>query len=401
MIDVPKAELINRNEILTDDTNPNVMDKESYEALKEVIKKYGFIIPIITNKDLKIADGFHRWKAARDLGIEEVPVIRLDVDEVDRRLLRQVLNKLHGIHDKRADMADFSWLDKNNGISELLAYLPNQNKQIKALLDKIALGDAKEESFNPEEALEKAEGTDIKSGDMFQLGDHILRCGDATKEEDVLALMGDTKANLCVTDPPYNVDYTGKTKDALKIENDKKDDKAFFQFLLDAHSNMNNSMEDGGALYVFHADSEGLNFRKAFIDAGFLLKQCCIWVKDSMVMGRQDYHWQHEPILYGWKDGASHTWYTDRKQTTVWDFKRPTSSQEHPTMKPLDLVSYPIQNSSQAGQVVLDLFGGSGSTLMACEQLARKCRMMELDPTYCQVIIDRWEKYTNKKAVKI
>lgn len=213
--------------------------------------------------------------------------------------------------------------------------------------------------------------------------------------------MGGGTVDLIVTDPPYNVAYEGKTKDALKIKNDEMSDDNFKTFLFLAYKNMFNMAKSGAAIYVFHADTEGINFRQELINAGFMLKQCCIWVKNSMILGRQDYHWQHEPVLYGWKPGASHKWYSDRSQKTTWFFDKPTKNLEHPTMKPLELVAYPIKNSSKEGDTVLDLFGGSGSTLIACEQLGRKCLMMELDEKYATVIINRWEQLTGNIASKV
>lgn len=207
--------------------------------------------------------------------------------------------------------------------------------------------------------------------------------------------------DLYCTDPPYNVDYTGKTSDFLKIKNDKMEDSSFYQFLLDSFSAANEVMKEGGAFYIWHADSEGLNFRKAVKDVGWLLKQCLVWNKNAMVIGRQDYQWKHEPCLYGWKQGGSHHWYGDRKQTTVIDYNKPVRNGEHPTMKPVGLFSCLISNSTKEGDSVLDTFGGSGTTLISCEQLNRKCYIMELDPHYCDVIIARWEKLTGKEAVKV
>jgi DNA modification methylase len=216
--------------------------------------------------------------------------------------------------------------------------------------------------------------------------------------DDVQKLMGEEKADMVWTDPPYNVAYEGKTKDALKIQNDEMSAESFYQFIYDAYSNMLMFTKPGGAIYVAHADSEGMNFRKALVDSGWLLKQCLIWVKQALVMGRQDYHWKHEPILYGWAPGASHNWYSDRKQTTVLEFDRPSRNAEHPTMMPIELIEYCLTNSCAAKGLVLDLFGGSGSTLIACEKTGRKAALVELDPRYCDVIVARWEKYTGKKA---
>ena len=223
-------------------------------------------------------------------------------------------------------------------------------------------------------------------------------CGDSTKESDVERLMNGHQADLAITDPPYNVNYEGKTEDNLKILNDNMDNNQFYDFLESAFINLNKALKDGGAAYIFHADTEGLNFRKAFINSKFKLAQCLIWVKNTFVMGRQDYQWKHEPILYGWKLGAGHYFINDRKQSTVLEFDKPSKNEEHPTMKPIELVAYLIKNSSKNYDVVIDFFGGSGSTLIASEQLNRICYTMELDPRYCDVIVDRWETFTNQKA---
>ncbi len=231
--------------------------------------------------------------------------------------------------------------------------------------------------------------TNIKLGDVIQIGDHKLMCGSSTENKTWAKLMGKELCDLVITDPPYNVAYTGKTKDALTIENDSMGDGDFYKFLLGFYTSLGDFTKEGGGWYVWHADSEGANFRKAMADAGLYVKQCLIWVKNSMVMGRQDYHWKHEPCLYGWKPGAAHNWYTDRKQTTVLEFDRPNRNAEHPTMKPIELIAYQVGNSSKKGDLVCDGFLGSGTTMVASHQLGRKCYGMELDPKYCQVIVDR------------
>jgi DNA modification methylase len=236
-------------------------------------------------------------------------------------------------------------------------------------------------------------------GSVYQLGEHRLICADSTKAEIIRTFMKGDEASMVWTDPPYNVDYVGKTKNALKIQNDKMDDASFREFLKKAFVAMVEVTRPGGAVYVSHADSEGYNFRGAMRDAGWLVKQCLIWKKQSLVMGRQDFHWIHEPILYGWKPGNAHYWYNDRKQTTVLEFARPSKSPDHPTTKPVDLIEYCIGNNSKPGEIVFDGFGGSGSTLIACEKLGRKARLVELDPSYCDVIVERWEKYTGQKAM--
>lgn len=238
-----------------------------------------------------------------------------------------------------------------------------------------------------------------KRGDVWQLGDHRLMCGDSVSLEDVKKLMGGAEADLWLTDPPYNVNYEGKTEDALKIENDQMSDADFRDFLVGAYRAADGVMRPGAVFYIWHADSEGANFRGAAKDVNWKVRECLIWNKNSMVLGRQDYHWKHEPCLYGWKEGAGHSWYSDRKQTTVMDFDRPNRNGEHPTMKPLALFAYQMQNSTKEGDIVLDSFGGSGTTLIVAEQTGRKARVMELDPHYCDVIIARWEKATGREAV--
>ena len=227
----------------------------------------------------------------------------------------------------------------------------------------------------------------MEPGDVWTVGRHRLVCGDATSEEDVVKLMDGKRANLLLTDPPYGVSF--KSASGLTIQNDSMKDEEFYKFLLSAFQRAADHMEKGGAAYVFHADTEGLNFRRAFVDAGFHLAGCCIWVKDSLVLGRSDYQWQHEPVLYGFLQNGKHPWFSDRKQTTIWNFAKPKRNANHPTSKPLDLLAYPIGNSTQENAIVVDTFGGSGSTMMACEQMNRTCFMMELDGKYASVILRR------------
>ncbi len=242
--------------------------------------------------------------------------------------------------------------------------------------------------------------TDIVLGDLFEIGEHRLLCGDSTQTDTFEKLMQGEFADMVVTDPPYNVAYEGKTKDALTIENDSMGNDEFYKFLYDFYSAITTAVKKGGAIYVWHASSEVVNFGKAMVDAGWLLKQQLIWVKNTMVMGRQDYQWKHEPCLYGWLAGGSHHWYSDRKQTTVIEWDKPQRNGEHPTMKPVGLFSYQIQNSSKKGDIVIDAFGGSGTTMVACEQLNRKARVIEFDPKYCQVIIDRMRKLDPSIKIK-
>ena len=255
-----------------------------------------------------------------------------------------------------------------------------------------------EQEIIEDEVPEEVE-TRAKLGDIWQLGNHRLMCGDSTSVADVQKLMDGEKADLLITDPPYNVAYEGKTKDKLTIQNDSLDDTNFRNFLKDAFFAADSVMKPGAVFYIWHADSEGYNFRGACRDVEWKVRQCLIWNKNVQVMGRQDYHWKHDPCLYGWKEGASHLWASDRKQTTVLDFDRPNRNGEHPTMKPVALFDYQIKNNTKGSDIVLDSFGGSGTTLIACEQNKRIARVMELDPKYCDVILQRWENLTGKKAV--
>jgi site-specific DNA-methyltransferase (adenine-specific) len=242
--------------------------------------------------------------------------------------------------------------------------------------------------------------TNIVLGDLFEIGEHRLLCGDSTQTDTFKSLFGEHLADLVVTDPPYNVAYEGKTKNKLTIDNDSMGDGDFYQFLYDFYTALGSYTKAGGSWYVWHADSEGANFRKAMADAGIMVKQCLIWIKNSMVMGRQDYQWKHEPCLYGWKEGAAHGWFSDRKQTTVLNFDRPQRNAEHPTMKPIPLFAYLIGNSSKQWDIVADGFGGSGTTMVACHQMNRKAYLVEFDPKYCQVIIDRMRKLDPNIPIK-
>lgn len=263
--------------------------------------------------------------------------------------------------------------------------------------DALTSEDAVDDDFNESEVQESV----CKMGDIWLLGEHRLMCGDSTNPEDVSKLMDGELADLWLTDPPYNVAYEGKTKDKLTIENDNKGDEEFREFLIASYAAANANMRTGAAFYIWHADLEGYNFRAACREVGWKVRECLIWQKNTMVMGRQDYQWKHEPCLYGWKEGASHNWYSDRKQTTLLVFDRPTRNSEHPTMKPIPLIAYQMCNSTKPGDLVLDSFGGSGTTMIAAEQMGRRARLMELDPHYCDVIIARWEKLTGNKAVKL
>lgn len=366
--------------------NPRKND-EAVKYVMKSIKEFGFKVPIIIDKNNVIVCGHTRYKASKKLKLETVPcIIADDLTEEQIKAFRLADNKVS----EKAEW-DFDLLnDELNSIFDFdmtdfgFEFDNAEEKPTQEVIED-EVPDVKEEP--------KA-----KYGDIYQLGNHRLMCGDSTNIDDITKLMDDNKADLLLTDPPYNVDYEGN---AGKIQNDSMEDSQFKQFLTDAFSNANDVMKNGASFYIWHAEIEGYNFRSACKEVDWKVRQCLIWNKNTLSMGRQDYQWKHEPCLYGWEDGASHNWYSDRKQTTVLEFNKPSKSELHPTMKPLDLFAYQMKNSTAKGDIVLDLFGGSGTTLMACEQLNRKCYMMELDPHYVDVIIARWEKFTGKKAKKL
>jgi DNA modification methylase len=357
------------------------------------IKEFGFRQPIVTDSEMVIIVGHTRLLAARKLGIARVPVhVAEGLTPAQVRAYRLADNRVHEEADWNKDLLAIELQDLQ-GAGFDLSLTGFDDDELASLL-----ADVNEGLTDPDDAPPVGEVAVSKVGDLWHLGKHRLLVGDCTGSVNVDQVMGDLKADLIVTDPPYNVSYTGKTKDALKIENDSKSASEFYSFLLAAYKAALAITKPGAGIYVFHADLEGVNFRRAFVDAGWKLSQCCVWVKQTIVMGRSDYHWQHEPVLYGWKPTAGHRWYSDRKQSTVWRFDRPTRSLEHPTMKPIELVEYPLKNSSRGGDVIFDGFGGSGSTLIACEKNGRICRTMELDPIYADVIIRRWQNFTGKEA---
>lgn len=371
-------------EIKPYERNPRI-NKAAVDPVANSIREFGFKVPIVIDKDGIIVAGHTRFKAAKKLGLTEVPCITADdLSEEQIKAFRLADNKTA----EKAEW-DFELLD-----IELENIID---------IDMTDFGfDLKEDFFEIEED-EVPEISDeepiTRLGDIWQLGRHRLMCGDSTLIDNVQKLTGGgINIDMLITDPPYNVDYTGKTKDALKIENDKMDNNTFRQFLRDAFSNADMVMKPGAVFYIWHADSEGYNFRGACEDIGWKIRECLIWVKNSLVMGRQDYHWQHEPCLYGWKKGT-HLWASDRKQTTLLRFDRPNRNGEHPTMKPVKLFDYQIRNNTKEGDTVLDIFAGSGTTIIACEQNKRNAFCMELDPKYCDIIIKRWEKLTGQKAV--
>jgi DNA modification methylase len=357
-----------------------------FEKIQTSIVEFGYCEPIICNSDYTIVGGHQRAKVLKALGYEEVDCVIIDVDKTKEKALNIALNKITGEWDFDALAGLLEELKTDDYNIELTGF---DFSEAEKLFDELHKDDEPDEDeFDVDDAL--PENPITQKGDIWLLGKHRLVCGDSTCEQDMATLMDGKKARLIVTDPPYNVNIIGRTKDALTIQNDKMDDEQFYEFLLAAYTRMYEVADDGASIYVFHADSEGLNFRKAHKESGFKLSQCCIWAKQAMVMGRQDYHWQHEPILVGWKPTAGHYWNSDRKQTTLWQFDRPFRNEHHPTCKPVLLISYPIKNSSKIGDIVLDSFGGSGSTLIACEDTDRICYTMELDEKYADVIVNRY-----------
>ena len=376
--------------------NPRKLTPKAIEKVAESLKQFGFRQPIVVDNDNIIVVGHTRYQASRKLGYTQVPITKIN------NLTKEQINA-YRIADNRTN-EEAEWDDELLALEikdlEMKDFDISLTGMDKPELDKI-LFEEKQGNTDDDEVPEAPEEPITKPGDIWQLGNHRIICGDSTLPETYQKLLADKKVDLYLTDPPYNVAYVGKTKDALTIQNDKQTDDQFQEFLKNAFKNSTEYLKLGGSFYIWHSDSEGLLFRLAVNDANLKLRQTLIWSKNTMVMGRQDYQWQHEPCLYGWKEGASHTWYSDRKQTTILNFERPTSSKLHPTMKPVKLISYLINNSTKQEDIVLDSFLGSGSTLIACEKLQRICYGIELDPIYCDVIIKRWEQWANAKATKI
>ena len=390
MTTTTEFQLVDINKLVPYANNARTHNKEQILKLCSSLREFGFVNPVIIDKAYNVLAGHGRIMAAKEEGIAEVPCVYADH-------LTEAQKKAYILADNRTAL-DAGWDEEllsveMQELQELgfdLSMTGFDEKELTDLLGADADGEAKEDDFDLSAALEKA--AFVQRGDIWTVGRHKLMCGDATSAEDVSALMGDTKANLILTDPPYGVSF--KSASGLTIQNDSMKNEEFYTFLLSSFQRMAEHLEKGGSAYVFHADTEGLNFRKAFIDAGFHLAGCCIWVKDSLVLGRSDYQWQHEPVLYGFMQNGKHHWYSDRKQTTIWNFDKPKRNANHPTSKPLDLLSYPIGNSTQENGVVMDTFGGSGSTLMACEQMNRICYTMELDEKYASVILRRYVEDT-------
>lgn len=354
-----------------------------YEKLKRSIKEFGYVEPIIWNKTTgNVVGGHQRLKVLLADGVKEIDCVVVEFDSEKEKALNIALNKVSGEWDRDKLTALISDLQAEDFDVTITGF---DLAEIDELFKDILQDGVKDDDFDVDNELQKPAIT--KLGDLWLLGKHRLVCGDSTISDTYDLLMDGNMANLVVTDPPYNVDYEGA---AGKIKNDNMDADKFYQFLLDAFTLTERVMAKDASIYVFHADTEGLNFRKAFSDAGFYLSGTCIWKKQSLVLGRSPYQWQHEPILFGWKKKGKHAWYSDRKQSTIWEFDKPRKNSDHPTMKPVPLVAYPILNSSLTGCVVLDPFGGSGSTLIACEQTDRVCYTVELDEKFCDVIVKRY-----------
>ena len=356
-------------------------DKE-YKKIKDSIEEFGFADPLVVNSDMTIIGGHQRLNVAIDLGYTEVPCAVVDIDKTREKALNIALNKITGEWDEQmlADLlTDLKEADYD------LDYTGFEAPEVEQLFSNIYDKKVKEDDFDVDKELQQPCFSQL--GDLWCLGKHRVICGDSTGEEIYTRLMDGQLANLVLTDPPYNVDVE---ETAGKIMNDNMGDQEFYNFLLSAYRCMHANLADDGSIYVWHADTEGINFRTAFKDAGFYLSGCCIWVKNALVLGRSPYQWRHEPCLFGWKQKGKHQWYGDRKQTTVWEYDKPRSSKDHPTMKPVQLMSYPIKNSTMTNGIVLDPFLGSGSTLIACCETDRVCRGIELDPKFVDCIVKRY-----------
>jgi len=383
------------SEIKPYENNPRQNDN-AVDAVANSIKEFGFKVPIVIDSDFVIVTGHTRYKASQKLGLPSVPCIVAD-DLTDEQI------KAFRVADnKTAELADWDYDMLAREVSEILECDIDMSKygfsqdEIDGILD---TGEHKFDADDVDVEVPIPEEPFSKKGDLWLLGSHRVLCGDATNQADMEHLMQGETADLLLTDPPYNVNYEGKTEDSLRIQNDDMNDSDFRAFLVASFAAADSVLKPGGTFYIWHADSEGYNFRGACSDVDWKVRQCLIWNKNCMVLGRQDYQWKHEPCLYGWKDGASHFWASDRKQTTVLEFDKPQVSSIHPTMKPIALMSYLVGNSSEKNGIVLDMFGGSGSTLIACEDIGRVCRMMELDERYVDAIVERFRQFVGEDDI--
>ena len=378
-----RFEKVNIDRLVPYTRNARTHSKEQILQLRASLREFGFVNPVIVDKDLNVIAGHGRIMAAKEEGITEVPCVFAEhLTEAQKRAYIIADNRLALNAGWDAEMLSVEIADLQGSDFDI-NLLGFDDVELNKLLGSVE--DVKDDDFDVERELQKPAIT--KPGDLWLLGKHRLVCGDSTRPDTFTLLMDGKLANLVVTDPPYNVNYEGT---AGKIKNDNMAGDKFYQFLLDAFTLTEKAMAKDASIYVFHADTEGLNFRRAFSDAGFYLSGTCIWKKQSLVLGRSPYQWQHEPILFGWKKAGKHAWYSDRKQSTIWEFDKPRKNADHPTMKPVPLIAYPILNSSLTGCIVLDPFGGSGSTLIACEQTDRVCHTVELDEKFCDVIVKRY-----------
>lgn len=441
-----KTEKRKLNELVAADYNPRkalTLEDSEYQKIKRSIEEFGYVDPIIINEDGTIIGGHQRCTVLKDLGYEEVDVVVVSLDKQREKALNIALNKITGEWDELKLKDLLLDLDLGDYDISLTGF---EQEDLAELVDNLAVEpEAMDDDFDGEAVLEDIVEPKTKLGDVWKLGRHRLMCGDSTSQEDVTTLMKGEMADLIITDPPYNVNYGDKAemldtylqkghRNNSRIKNDNMDNESFYSFMLQIYQSAYEFMRDGAAIYVFHAESTGHIFRQAFLDAGLKLAQCLIWEKNNFVLGRQDYQWRHEPCLYGWKEGAAHYFINDRTQDTVIleddvDFEsmkkadliayiedmhrkykdqtsviyenKPTRNDIHPTMKPVTLIGRLMSNSSKSGWNVLDLFGGSGSTLMAAEQLGRTAFLMELDEKFCDVIVKRWEEYTGQSAIRI
>ncbi|WP_297420505.1 DNA modification methylase [Clostridium sp.] len=377
------VEYINIDVLIPYINNPRKNDK-AIDMVAGSIKEFGFKNPIIVDKDNIIIAGHTRYEASKKIGLDEVPVIKAD------DLTEKQIKAFRIADNKTAEFAEWNMdllVLELEGLEDIFTGF-----EAVELEDIMGTDEIQDDDFDEEEALEESKVPFSLRGDIWLLGNNRLMCGDSTDEADVDILMDGQLASMIFTDPPYNVAYEGKTKDKLVIENDDMSHDEFYEFLKKVFDNYFNIMVAGAPIYVCHADSEGENFRKAYREAGLKLAECIIWVKNSFVMGRQDYHWRHEPILYGWKEGSAHYFVNDRTQDTVWEISRPQRNADHPTMKPLELCARAIKNSSKPKDLIVDLFGGSGSTLIAADSINRICYSMEYDTRYVDVIVKRYIK---------
>lgn len=441
-----KTEKRKLNELVAADYNPRkalTPEDSEYQKIKRSIEEFGYVDPIIINEDGTIIGGHQRCTVLKDLGYEEVDVVVVSLDKQREKALNIALNKITGEWDELKLKDLLLDLDLGDYDISLTGF---EQEDLAELVDNLAVEpEAMDDDFDGEAVLEDIVEPKTKLGDVWKLGRHRLMCGDSTSQEDVATLMKGEMADLIITDPPYNVNYGDKAemldtylqkghRNNSRIKNDNMDNESFYSFMLQIYQSAYEFMREGAAIYVFHAESTGHIFRQAFLDAGLKLAQCIIWEKNAFVLGRQDYQWRHEPCLYGWKEGAAHYFINDRTQDTVIleddvDFEamkkadliayiedmhrkykdqtsviyenKPTRNDIHPTMKPVTLIGRLMSNSSKSGWNVLDLFGGSGSTLMAAEQLGRTAFLMELDEKFCDVIVKRWEEYTGQSAIRI